>query len=376
MFDPTFPIRDIKVGRRFRKDMGDIKSLAARIADTGLINPVTLNANHDLIAGARRLEAYKLLGRHTVPVVVLMNMTDVRRMMEAERDENECRKPLTPEEALAQSKAIAETIRPIAKARQESTQLHQKNGAPPFSEKTAFPANPTVLPSGQDRAPVNVAVEAAKMTGYSRMSLERVEKVVKAAEENPALRPIVDKMNQTGNVSAALRQLEEARRAIATPPNGQKVAPATQNAPQRTPEAQETILRDMEGVILTDPRAIAVFTAGRDRFRAAIRAANELGRLVHEIMGEHHVDHQTGKLVWTVGMQPCGEALDVERKRIEEAIESIKTCLRAHEPHAVCDRGHAQGETCHYCHTGGWISKQAHKSMPTLEERRRLGTAQ
>ena len=40
----------------------DIKSLAQSISELGLLNPITIDQNHTLIAGRHRLEAAKSLG--------------------------------------------------------------------------------------------------------------------------------------------------------------------------------------------------------------------------------------------------------------------------------------------------------------------------
>jgi ParB family transcriptional regulator, chromosome partitioning protein len=63
-------IADIKVGRRIRKDMGDIAGLAESIEDLGLLNPITVAADGRLLSGERRLRAAKLLGWTKIAVIV------------------------------------------------------------------------------------------------------------------------------------------------------------------------------------------------------------------------------------------------------------------------------------------------------------------
>jgi ParB/RepB/Spo0J family partition protein len=73
----TRHISDIKVGPRFRKDLGDLDMLAKSIQETGLLHPVVINQNNELIAGARRLEACKfLLGWTEIPVTII-NLDDI-----------------------------------------------------------------------------------------------------------------------------------------------------------------------------------------------------------------------------------------------------------------------------------------------------------
>ena len=54
---PSLPISEIVVGERHRRDLGDIRGLADSIADIGLLNPITVDENGRLLAGARRLAA-------------------------------------------------------------------------------------------------------------------------------------------------------------------------------------------------------------------------------------------------------------------------------------------------------------------------------
>jgi ParB-like nuclease domain len=51
------PIATIHIGDRFRRELGDIASLAASIADVGLLHPIVVAPDYHLIAGARRLRS-------------------------------------------------------------------------------------------------------------------------------------------------------------------------------------------------------------------------------------------------------------------------------------------------------------------------------
>jgi ParB family chromosome partitioning protein len=63
------PIADIVVGRRHRKDMGDIEGLARSIADLGLLQPIVVSEEGLLLAGERRLRACLILGWSDIPVM-------------------------------------------------------------------------------------------------------------------------------------------------------------------------------------------------------------------------------------------------------------------------------------------------------------------
>ena len=52
------PIDSIKIGNRFRKDLGDIASLTEDIKEIGLLHPIVINQNRELICGLRRIEGH------------------------------------------------------------------------------------------------------------------------------------------------------------------------------------------------------------------------------------------------------------------------------------------------------------------------------
>jgi len=59
------PLDKIRIGTRFRKDLGNLHMLAKSISLHGLLNPITVLREEDgffiLLAGFRRLKAYELL---------------------------------------------------------------------------------------------------------------------------------------------------------------------------------------------------------------------------------------------------------------------------------------------------------------------------
>ena len=60
-------IASITIGRRIRHELGDIDALAQSIADVGLLQPIVLTEDDKLIAGHRRIEAFKKLELTTIP---------------------------------------------------------------------------------------------------------------------------------------------------------------------------------------------------------------------------------------------------------------------------------------------------------------------
>lgn len=81
-------VREIVVGERYRVDLGDIPALAQSIAQVGLLQPVVIRPDMTLVAGARRLEACKLLGWTEVPVYVAHNLEEEYAFIRAQQDEN------------------------------------------------------------------------------------------------------------------------------------------------------------------------------------------------------------------------------------------------------------------------------------------------
>lgn len=90
-------ISDIKVGDRFRKDMGDLEGLAQSINEGELLQPIGITPDHELVFGERRLRAYRdVLGRETIPARIV----DVPVLL-GQFDENTMRKDFTITERIA-----------------------------------------------------------------------------------------------------------------------------------------------------------------------------------------------------------------------------------------------------------------------------------
>ena len=59
----TVLIEDITVGERHRREMGNLRDLADSIERLGVLQPIGITIDHQLVFGHRRLEALKLLGK-------------------------------------------------------------------------------------------------------------------------------------------------------------------------------------------------------------------------------------------------------------------------------------------------------------------------
>lgn len=105
-------IEDIKVKKRVRRDLGDLTALKDSIHRYGLMNPITLNSNYELVAGERRLEAAKSLGWERINANILDSNVDNIRQLEMELEENNQRKEFTDEELMEGYKRLEKLKNP------------------------------------------------------------------------------------------------------------------------------------------------------------------------------------------------------------------------------------------------------------------------
>jgi N6-adenosine-specific RNA methylase IME4 len=150
-------INDIKVGDRFRKDLGDLEALKHSIQEIGLLHNIVVNENKELICGQRRLEAFKQLGLEEIPATV-MNFQD---MINPEIHENNVRKDFT----IMERYEIRKALEPLEKQKAEERMLLGK---------------PSVnLTKGR------VLDNIAKSFGISRNTLNKETAIIEAAKQNP-----------------------------------------------------------------------------------------------------------------------------------------------------------------------------------------------
>ena len=95
----TIPIDSVNVSTRIRKNVGDVSTLAASIEELGLLSPVVVNEDKELLAGERRLTACKSLGWTEIPVTV-MSTDDAEKKLSIEIAENQQRTNFTREELI------------------------------------------------------------------------------------------------------------------------------------------------------------------------------------------------------------------------------------------------------------------------------------
>jgi len=149
-------ICDVKVGDRFRKDIGNLKSLSRSIQEIGLLHPIVISEEDLLIAGVRRLEACRMLGWSEIPVTVV-NLEDLRK---GEIQENLVRKDFTVSEMVA-----------IKRAMEPEVSIGQ--------------GKRTDLTSGNLPEVHRTRDILGSYVGVSGKTLRKAEKIVEAAEKQP-----------------------------------------------------------------------------------------------------------------------------------------------------------------------------------------------
>jgi N6-adenosine-specific RNA methylase IME4 len=184
------PINKIKVRNRYRKNLGDISSLAASIKEVGLLHPIVVRPGGRLIAGERRLRACKSLGWKSVPVTYV----DLKNVVKGEFAENAHRKDFLPSEIDAIRRAIEPYEKKAAKERQR-----QHGNTAPGRKKHSGKVAPSV---GRTRDKVSA------FAGISGRTLEKIRAIIGAAKREPRkFGPLVDEMDRTKRVDGVYRKL-------------------------------------------------------------------------------------------------------------------------------------------------------------------------
>lgn len=271
----TVALDRIVVTDRIRRSVGDVSTLAASIKEVGQLQPLVVTRDMRLVAGERRLEALRLLGRKAN--VVILDFDSVAKLAIAERDENTERLPFTREEQIRSAMRIEEALKPAAAERKREGQRRGpgvRDGVASGSSSSA-----ELEAQGQTRD------LAAKAAGISPASYWRGREVLRTLDEapddvKPELQAVVDEMNETGKITPAHRKARELATAKGMPPppgtNKKKRTPGSINhhkdwhrfdkawgaltgacdnavlmpiPDDATPERMESMLRELEGCI-------------------------------------------------------------------------------------------------------------------------------
>lgn len=185
------PINEIVVGDRRREDYGNIDNLAKSITTFGLIQPIVVDKDYNLIAGGRRLMACQKLGWVQIEAEVKGLVTEEERHG-IEFEENVMRKNFTD----------YELSKRMDKAAEKATEILKKD----FSANTAKKVNDSFCAQRKNpggRPPKDGVSESkvAEAIGVPLTTLREAKAHVEAVEKYPEL--------ETWNKKEAIRVAKE-----------------------------------------------------------------------------------------------------------------------------------------------------------------------
>ncbi len=187
-------IENIKVDEnmRIRKEIGDLQQLEDSIQKVGLLNPIVIDENGELIAGYRRLFACKNLGMAEIEVTVVDVAGDKLGKLEVELAENYFRKDFTPEEILASEERRREILESMReKTAWERCKLWFKNlfTSPPPDEPQKESNKDSAINPEQLNTKETMSTESARADVETEMSEKSQEPEIQKAEStNPPIR--------------------------------------------------------------------------------------------------------------------------------------------------------------------------------------------
>lgn len=235
--ETTVRIESIRVEGRYRKDLGDIEDLAKSIAKVGLLHAIVLTKDGQLVAGERRIAAVRQLGWQVIDARIVDNLTDAVALLEAERDENECRKPKTVSELVALAAALEQLEAERIALRKHDDAVR----AGRIRQGTESPRGPEE-PRGERARDI-----AGRAVGFAPTTYFKAKAVVGAAQdpalpadEKAAAEAALAEMDETGKVAPAY---EKVRKGAAANPEPEK-KPNGRNR-KALPEAFRTAAYDL-----------------------------------------------------------------------------------------------------------------------------------
>jgi hypothetical protein len=327
-------VSDIRVGRRHRKEMGNIPALAKSMSEVGLLQAIGIDPDFRLIWGARRLEAAKVLKWKTIPARII----DTIELLTGEHAENDCRKDLTVSERAAIGEAVEKALGNRQGQRTDKSTSGQLAGSPP----------------GQESRQV-----AAQAAGMSTTDYRRAKEVVHNAA--PEVVAAMDAREVSVSDAAAVASLpaKEQRQAVDKVRKGKaktlKAAAASTNGQAEKPEP----VTDSLG--LTVPEHLReVFTDYMDlckEMRSHVRKLNHL--LTKACNGKH--GHKFKAFCERVKFGTGAKAPAYKSEKLENFDNEVHWAT----PYAsLCPwcyvEYHELGKfkkDCGACHGQGWVSK-------------------
>lgn len=274
MTEVTVSIESIRVEGRHRRDLGDIKKLAASIEREGLINAIAIDPESRLLAGERRLAAFRHLGRTQIPARIVDSLPDAAGILRIERDENTERKEMLPSELASLSEALFELEKPAAR---EAHRRGSQRGGQAGPRQGSVPGN-GALP---DSEPFDARNAVATALGVGASTLGRIRQVHAVANDPGAneadrtrAQDALNEMDRTGTVKPVYERWK----------NGEPVAlprkmPKATGQPRRL-QLQTAFDRAVGGLVKTVERIDRLTLDDRFAYNA-----EQIGRMVrHDLL--------------------------------------------------------------------------------------------
>lgn len=176
-------LSEIAVGERYRKDLGDIEGLAVNIAQVGLLQPICVKPDCNLIDGLRRMEAVKLLGWTSIPV----HHVDLQRIADGEFSSSIHRKNYT----ISELAALYIAVKPLLdeQARQRKVEGGRRGGQTKHRGNSPKPENRSDRKAGGRKkmgGRTRDLIERYSGGLWSGQMIERAATICQAARDNPA----------------------------------------------------------------------------------------------------------------------------------------------------------------------------------------------
>lgn len=198
-------ISEVKPGQRVREDYGDIESLANSIKEHGLLHPIVVDSDYNLIAGCRRLLACERIGMKEIEAKVLEDISE-KELRVLELEENIRRKDLNEVERSKNLVELAEIKEEELKKREYFSESEKKsrgqpqksNGLKQIAEDLGVPVT-TLHDAKQHVKAVEEYPPLENLPKYQ--ALETAKELRKASpEEQEKILDFVSKKTQTPSV--------------------------------------------------------------------------------------------------------------------------------------------------------------------------------
>ena len=328
-------VNSIKIGKRFRQDLGDLAAMGRSLQEVGQLQPIGVDDKNNLVFGQRRLVVAKELKWPTIDAVRI-NLGDI---ISGEYHENEMRKQFTISERVAIADAVKERI-----GNRQGKRTDLAKTSPQTQEDnvdTSLPdRGPEVEPGEETRA------GAAEMAG---MGSDRSYRDAKKVKEDgiPELIKAMDewKVSVTKAAKIAGKKTPEAqKKALEAALKPRKPRKKKADKPDEKPE-DEALKDELDEPV--PPGLNSIFKKSPD-FKEIVKQLRDVEKKIKEL-------------------QQVNAGAKLERSIVTD-IENARRAIELDAaPYAVCPvcKGIAKNRAgkCH-CKERGWISENTYKTMP------------